>query len=118
MKILREVSIGFGQAVTRDTPFKQSWLLENNGEVHWPEGCYLKLVSELNDDGKMPVNAIGPRETTTIEINLVSPAECGQFRTQFSLCSPSGTPFGPIIWSVVDVSDGGKYLCIYAISFN
>ena len=113
MRIVRELTIGAGESVTKNTPFKQTWLLENNGEVQWSIGCYLKLVSELNDDGKMSVQPILPRETTVIDVYLISPPENGQFRTQFSLCSHDGTTIGPIIWSVVDVADGGKIKVLY-----
>lgn len=107
MRIVKELTIGLGESITPNTQFTQSWLLENNGDVTWPNGCYLKLVSEINNDGKMFVPPIAPRDTHIITINLVSPSELGQFRSQFCLCAPNGTTFGPIIWSVVDVSISG-----------
>lgn len=107
MKVMKELTMGIGESVTRNTQFQQSWLLENNGEVDWPQGCYIKLVSEINDDGKMPVPSIKPNESTVVTINLCSPNELGQFRTQFCLCTPAGQTFGPIIWSVVDVAESG-----------
>jgi hypothetical protein len=107
MRIVKELTVGLGESVTPNTPFTQSWLLENNGDVAWPSGCYLKLVSEINNDGKMFVPPIAPRDSYAITLNLVSPAEVGQFKSQFCLCTPNGTTFGPIIWSVVDVSIAG-----------
>lgn len=107
MRICRELTVGLGESVTPNTQFTQSWLLENNGDVAWPQGCYLKLVSEINNDGKMFVPAISPHDTTIITINLVSPSNVGQFRSQFCLCTPNGSTFGPIIWSVVDISTSG-----------
>jgi len=107
MRVVKELTVGLGESVTPNTQFTQSWLLENNGTVAWPEGCYLKLVSELNNDGKMFVPPIAPQETHILQINLVSPSEVGQFKSQFCLCTPTGSTFGPIIWSVVDVSLSG-----------
>jgi hypothetical protein len=107
MRIVRELTSGLGESVTPNTQFQQSWLLENNGEVAWPQGCYLKLVSEINNDGKMFVPPLAPHDTHIISINLVSPADVGQFKSQFCLCLPHGATFGPIIWSVVDVSIAG-----------
>lgn len=107
MRIVRELTCGLGESVTPNTQFQQSWMLENNGDVVWPQGCYLKLVSEINNDGKMFVPPIAPRDTHIITINLVSPSDIGQFKSQFCLCTPNGTTFGPIIWSVVDVSVAG-----------
>lgn len=107
MRVVKELTLGLGESVTPNTQFTQSWLLENNGDVAWPSGCYLKLVSEINNDGKMFVPPIAPRDTHIITINLVSPSEVGQFKSQFCLCTPNGTTFGPIIWSVVDVSIAG-----------
>lgn len=107
MRIIKELTIGLGESVTPNTQFTQSWLLENNGDVAWPNGCYLKLVSEINNDGKMFVPPIAPRDSHIITINLVSPSEVGQFKSQFCLCTPNGATFGPIIWSVVDVSIAG-----------
>lgn len=107
MRVVRELTIGLGESVTPNTQFTQSWLLENNGSVSWPEGCYLKLVSEINNDGKMFVPQIAPQDTHVLTLTLVSPSEVGQFKSQFCLCTPLGTTFGPIIWSVVDVSFAG-----------
>lgn len=107
MRVIKELTIGLGESVTPDTQFTQSWLLENNGSVVWPEGCYLKLVSEINNDGKMFVPQVAPQETHVLTISLVSPSEVGQFKSQFCLCTPNGSTFGPIIWSVVDVSTSG-----------
>ena len=107
MRVVKELTVGLGESVTPNTQFTQSWLLENNGNVAWPAGCYLKLVSEINNDGKMFVPAIQPNETHILTINLVSPQEFGQFKSQFCLCTPAGATFGPIIWSVVDVSAAG-----------
>lgn len=107
MRIVRELTIGQGESVTPNTQFTQSWLLENNGDVTWPQGCYLKLVSEINNDEKMFVPQIAPHETHIITINLVSPSEVGQFKSQFCMCTANGAAFGPIIWSVVDVSIAG-----------
>jgi len=107
MRVVKELTVGLGESVTPNTQFTQSWLLENNGTVVWPEGCYLKLVSEINNDGKMFVPPIAPQDTHMLTISLVSPSEVGQFRSQFCLCTPTGVTFGPIIWSVVDVSQSG-----------
>lgn len=113
MRVVKELTVGLGESVTANTQFTQSWLLENNGDVAWPSGCYLKLVSEINNDGKMFVPPISPRDTHVISINLVSPSEVGQFKSQFCLCTPQGTTFGPIIWSVVDVAISGKNLIAF-----
>lgn len=107
MRVVKELTVGLGESVTPNTQFTQSWLLENNGDVAWPSGCYLKLVSEINNDGKMFVPPIAPHDSHIITINLVSPSEVGQFKSQFCLCTPNGATFGPIIWSVVDVSIAG-----------
>lgn len=107
MRIVREMTCGLGESVTPNTQFQQSWMLENNGDVAWPQGCYLKLLSEVNNEGKMFVPPIAPHETHIITITLVSPAEIGQFKSQFCLCTPGGAAFGSIIWSVVDVSISG-----------
>jgi hypothetical protein len=106
MRIVRELTVGLGESVTPNTPFTQSWMIENNGDLQWPQECYLKLVSATNNDEKMYVPAIAPRDTHIITINLVSPAEIGQFKSQFCLCTPSGLTFGQI-WSVIDVSLSG-----------
>lgn len=107
MRVVRELTVGLGESVTPNTQFTQSWLLENNGTVAWPEGCYLKLVSEINNDGKMFVPQIAPQDSHVLSITLVSPSEVGQFKSQFCLCTATGATFGPIIWSVVDVSAAG-----------
>lgn len=105
MKVIKELTVGLGESVTPNTPFTQSWLIENNGSVAWPEGCYL---SEINNEGKMLVpQVVQPQNTHILTITLISPSEVGQFKSQFCLCTPTGSTFGPIIWSVVDVSLAG-----------
>lgn len=107
MRIVKELTMGLGESVTPSTQFSQSWLIENNGRVPWPQGCYLKLVTEVEDDRRMSIPSIAPNDTYILTVNLVSPAEIGQFRSQFRLCTPTETTIGPIIWSVVDVSLSG-----------
>lgn len=107
MRIVKELTNGLGESVTPNTQFSQSWLIENNGRIPWPQGCYLKLVTEVDDDRKMPIPSIAPNDTYILTINLVSPAEIGQFKSQFRLCTPTETTVGPIVWSVVDVSLSG-----------
>lgn len=107
MRIVRELTVGLGESVTPSTQFSQSWLIENNGRVPWPQGCYLKLVTEIDDDRRMEIPPVAPNDTYVLTVNLVSPAEIGQFRSQFRLCTPTETTIGPIIWSVVDVSPSG-----------
>lgn len=107
MRIVKELTMGLGESVTPSTQFSQSWLIENNGRVPWPQGCYLKLVSEIDDDRRMEIPPVAPNDTYVLTVNLVSPAEIGQFRSQFRLCTPNETTVGPIIWSVVDVSPSG-----------
>lgn len=108
MRVVKELTVGLGESVTQNTQFSQSWLLENNGAVAWPEGCFVKLVSEINDDGKrMYIPPVAPNDTHILTLSLVSPSEVGQFKSQFCLCTPTGNTFGPIIWSVVDVSLSG-----------
>lgn len=104
-RIVRELTVGLGESVTKNTQFTQSWLLENNGDIPWPQGSY--LMSDRDSDAKMLVQPTSPKDTTVITVNLISPAELGRFITQFFLCTPNGSRFGPIIWSIVDVSDSG-----------
>ncbi|XP_062536326.1 protein ILRUN-like isoform X3 [Armigeres subalbatus] len=104
MKFLNDLTIGKDEKVTPNTPFKQSWLLQNNGETSWPDGTYLKNESE---EKKYFLPALSPNDTTVVTIEQMSPASVGPFITRWSVYTSNGSQFGETITSNIDVCQSG-----------
>lgn len=104
MKFLNDLTIGKDEKVTPNTTFKQSWLLQNNGETSWPDGTYLKGES---DETKYFMPALAPNDTTVVTINQLSPTTMGPFVNKWCLYTPNGTQFGESITSCIDVCESG-----------
>lgn len=104
MKFLNDLTVGKDEKVTPNTPFKLSWLLQNNGEISWPDGTYLK--NEV-DDRKYLVPALSPNDTTIVTVDLLSPPIFGPFLSKWCLCAANGSHFGETITSTIDVCESG-----------
>lgn len=104
MKFLNDLTIGKDEKVTPNTPFKQSWLLQNNGETSWPDGTYLKSES---DETKYFLPALPPNDTTVVTIDQLSPTGIGPFITKWCLYTSNGSQFGETISSNIDVCESG-----------
>lgn len=104
MKFLNDLTVGKDEKVTPSTPFKLSWLLQNDGEISWPCGTYLR--NEVNDT-KYLVPVLPPNDTTIVSVDVLSPVTFGLFVTKWYLCTPNGTRFGETITSTIDVCTSG-----------
>ena len=45
--------------------------------------------------------------TTLVSVDMMSPAENGQYCTKWSLVTARGAHFGEPIWSIIQVEEGG-----------
>ena len=99
-----DVTIPDGTAMAPGESFTKIWLLENTGEVAWPEQTELQRV-----DGPSfgPVESVSLRvreagETAEIAVEMVAPNEPGLQRSYWQLCV-DGQCFGSRIWVEIRV---------------
>lgn len=114
MKLLNDITVGKGEKLTPSTAIKLTWLLQNNGEIAWPNGSYISLrrnpsMMQENfplsyEDLKYVVPSVAPNDTVTVSVQLVSPSTEGFFETVWSIYTPNGTSFGENITSRIEVS--------------
>lgn len=117
MKLLNDMTVGKGEKITPNTAIKLTWLLQNNGDISWPEGSYVGLrrnpsMMEENlaltyEDLKYYVPALLPNDTVSVSVQLVSPSNVGLFETVWSIYTPNGVSFGDNIISRIEVSLDG-----------
>ena len=98
MAYVQDMTVGKGENVTASTPFTYSWLVQNDGDARWPDGCYLKMVqapeNTINRTNYYYVPSLQPNDTTIITVDLISPSDQGSFTTKWRLCTANGTYFG------------------------
>ncbi|XP_035919595.1 protein ILRUN [Anopheles stephensi] len=117
MKLLNDITVGKGEKITPSTAIKLTWLLQNNGDIAWPNGSYVGLRRNPNmmeenialtyEDLKYYVPSIPPNDTVSVSVQLVSPSNVGLFETVWSIYTPSGVSFGDNIISRIEVSLDG-----------
>ncbi|XP_014271938.1 protein ILRUN [Halyomorpha halys] len=93
--------------ITPCTAIDKVWVLLNNGDEHWPQGCCLQFCGgdTLCEYQKIPVPCLAPNQTTQILIHLVSPKVPGVYKSQWRMITSSGTYFGDIIWVIMTVME-------------
>ncbi|XP_058468195.1 protein ILRUN [Malaya genurostris] len=104
MRFINDVTVGKDESVTPNTSFKLSWLLQNNGEMSWPNGVHIR---NEKDDSRYSVPALAPNDTTIVTVDSVSPSIIGPFTSNWNLCTPNGSPIGETITSHVNVCESG-----------
>lgn len=104
MKLLNDLTIGKDEKVTPNTHFRLSWLLQNNGEISWTVGTYLR---DEMDQRRYNLPGLAPNDTTLVTVDLISPPAMGPFSTKWNTCTANGTQFGETIISVIDVCERG-----------
>ncbi|XP_065352987.1 protein ILRUN [Cloeon dipterum] len=110
MFLVKDATIGDGESVPPCTRFTKTWRLRNNGDMTWPEGCFLRQTfGEAWGDvsEKLMLPALTPGEETAISVELVSPHTCNTYHSNWRACTPNGSFFGDTIWVVITVADGG-----------
>ncbi|XP_050072301.1 protein ILRUN [Anopheles maculipalpis] len=117
MKLLNDVTVGKGEKITPSTAIKLTWLLQNNGDIAWPNGSYVglrripNLVQEnmpvTYEDLKFHVPSLPPNDTVSVSVQLVSPSNVGLFETVWCIYTPNGVSFGDNIVSRIEVSMDG-----------
>lgn len=108
-RFVQDITIGEGESVPPNNEFTKTWRLENNGDTDWPAGCSLQYVSgdKLTNQTQIPVTPLIAGSQTDVSVDMMSPAENGQYCTKWSLVTARGAHFGEPIWSIIQVEEGG-----------
>lgn len=109
MTLVKDVTIGEGEAVPPNTRFIKTWRIQNTGETEWPPGCMLRFVGgdHLAHEDTVSVESLRPGETTDISVEMGSPGKAGIYQGQWQMAVLGAQAFGEIIWVIVTVAEGG-----------
>ena len=116
MTLIRDVTVGDGEAVTPNTRFIKTWKIQNSGkprfplastrdadhcdvcagEERWPIGCSLRFVSgaQMTSGDGFLVQALDPGQVYDLSIEMVSPSHAGIYEGQWRMTTPAGMAFG------------------------
>lgn len=113
---VRDVNIPDGTIFMPGTSFTKTWEIKNTGTCDW-DGTYSVVFGNEGDimGGSLssPVVASGtvaPGDTVRISVNLVAPANTGDFKGYWKLRNPSG--------SIFFGNDKGIWVAIKVVSYN
>lgn len=109
MTLVKDVTIGEGEAVPPNTRFIKTWRIQNTGEADWPPACTLKFVGgdHLGHMDSVSVDSLRPGETTDVSIEMASPGKPGIYQGQWRMAALGGRVFGEVIWVILTVAEGG-----------
>ena len=106
MAYITDVSIPDGQQIFPGVPFTKTWRLRNDGTCIWTPDYILAF------DSGTPMSAatmqylgqtVNPGDTADISVNLVSPADPGNYQGNWQLKTPQGIDIGDPVWVRITV---------------
>ncbi|VVC34048.1 Next to BRCA1, central domain,Immunoglobulin-like fold [Cinara cedri] len=85
--------------------FTKCWEVKNNGPFPWPPGCTLQFNGGdfISVYTSLPTTTLGPGCTMTLSTDLVTPSKPGSYQSKWRMMTPSGSYFGDIIWTLIQV---------------
>ncbi|XP_033337462.1 protein ILRUN [Megalopta genalis] len=109
MTLICDSTIGNGESVPPDTKFRKSWCVQNSGTEPWPDGVCLQRTGGLvMGCTRVAVPSLGPKETTEVSVELVSPPVPNvTYHSQWRMKTSTGSYFGDIICMAITVSECG-----------
>lgn len=109
MTLIKDVTIGEGEAVPPNTRFIKTWRIQNTGESDWPPMCTLRFVGgdHLGHTDSVGVESLRPGDTADVSVEMASPSKPGIYQGQWRMASLGGQVFGEVIWVILTVAEGG-----------
>lgn len=97
---VKDITIPDGSVIPPLQPCLKVWEVKNNGNVAWPEGTILKIVSSgLAVPETVNVPCVNAGESISISVNITAPEKPGKYRLFYRFCHPlTNIPFGDILW--------------------
>ena len=93
-QFMEDVTIPDGTLMEPGQAFTKTWRLKNAGALEWGEGANLGFHDGEQMGGASPVAVpnVQPGETVDISVDLVAPAETGNYTGKWRLFAADGTP--------------------------
>lgn len=109
MTLVKDVTIGDGEAVPPNTRFVKTWRIQNTGATDWPPACSLKFVGgdHLGHMNRVSVESLRPGHTADVSVEMTSPGKPGVYQGQWRMSTMGGQVFGEVIWAILTVAEGG-----------
>ena len=103
-RYVADVTIPDGQRMSPGESFSKVWLIENNGQVAWPEETAFQHVDgpSFGPLESVTLNAREPGERAEIAVDMVAPQETGLHRSYWQLCVAQQC-FGSRFWVEIEV---------------
>lgn len=121
-RFLNDVTVSDGTVVLPRTNLVKAWKIQNDGNVAWPQGCYMTMqdgvpvfgTSAVTDKIALPALQVG--EEYVAQVEICAPQVPGRYTTYWRLRDPSGTCFGQRLWADIVVVDAATTASVDAAS--
>ena len=108
-KFVEHVNLPPDSIVAPGEKMDKKWLIKNGGEIGWPEGCHLVMITKSSSIEvpvkSVPVEALAPGEEVVVSLPLVAPNAPDHYYCYFKMEAPSGKRFGQRIWVSLTVKE-------------
>jgi hypothetical protein len=91
-----DVTVPDGTHFPPGTAFDKTWRIQNTGTCAWDTTYQYRFIGgePMAGQNMNLLQAVKPNETIDITVKFVSPMTAGQYRSQWRIFAPDGTPFG------------------------
>jgi len=111
MTLIKDVTLGEGEAVPPSTKFLKTWRVSNPGPSAWPPGCILRFTGGANlstsDRVLVPWGPLEPGSSAELSVQMESPSVPGIYQSTWRMSTATGNFFGDAIWVIISVEVTG-----------
>lgn len=108
-ELMTDVTVPDGTQMAGGTAFAKTWRMKNNGTCAWQDGTKFAYASGdlLGGPAPVAVPSVAVGSNTDVTVHFTAPAAPGTYRSNWSLQTPSGAPFGPDVHVEIVVPAAG-----------
>lgn len=126
VSFIKDVTIPDGTVLAANTPFRKTWRVRNDGSCTWDTSYQLVFVggTALTNQSAVSIpGVVQPGQQVDVSVDMVSPAQPGNFQSNWKFRSPRGVTFGTgsgganPIWARITVQEPIKPNPNYAFDF-
>jgi hypothetical protein len=102
-----DVTVPDGENHAPNASFTKTWRLQNIGTSTWTTAYSLVFVSgaPMTTSTKVPLpQDVAPGGTVDVSVNMVAPADPGNYKGFWQVANPQGTPFEVAFWVDINVT--------------
>jgi hypothetical protein len=103
-----DVTIPDNSVIAPGQTFDKTWRMRNRGTCTWGAGYTFAFESgqAMTTNTSIQVPTTAPVATADLTVPMTAPTTTGPVQGFWQLRNPSGTPFGPRVWVLAQVSGG------------